>query len=936
MTVGFLTLVDEADELFAAPSPPSSHEPAAPEALSLIDTGSFNDWLLTVQIIERAKKRFREIENRLAPLVVALAGREFGTEPIPFGLEHVCGLFHDALQNLGASRRTRQALLIAFEQTAVKQLGELHAQLITVLQEAGLKTSDSPGGVGSRSPTVPDTPTASTPEPESGQLASAAAPIAAGTVALDLSALIIPGVTAHHTNAAATEHYTDLDQLIETLADFRPGDDTPGPLSEAIERCLETRGLSVDPETFDLMDLTANLIDAVVDDPLCDPAAAKLIRKLTGVLLITVVRGDVFFTQHHHIIRDFIDVVGVIRTGPQDPDGVLVERLTHLFDSLHHQDVSTVDFEKALALASPIHEHQQRDLAACLHNVRRRFEQQSGAVQAYAPEEMPASPQQTNLPLVWKTWLGRTQQLSIGDMLLVDIDKASSRVTTIAWRKDDATVFGLVYLDDLSNRKLTLQELAMDLFRANTQKIEGGRLSVTERALCTQLHRIHRQVKGAATNDPLSKLANRRFFAEQLRNALLRANNTFESDTLALIQLDNFPQLKSICGAAAAKQLLQRLGENLSRQVGEAGTVCRYKGPCFGVHLHAGDPDDVLALMQRYRRSVEEARCVFNRKPYPLSVTIGMASIRSDHSGNVNALLSEVAALLKEGLASGGNQVIAQSEPTDLGLGITRSLEPNVEDLIREERLGLRAQLVKPISDPELRPYFEVLLGVRDDDGGLQSPFPVISAAEARGEIGQLDRWVVSAVLDWLHADQTRLAGVEGYAVNLSGITLNEEPLADYIIEQLAGYGIPPEKLIFEVTETAGIDSLSVAQKLIHTLREQGCHFSLDDFGVGHGSFAYLRSLPVDKIKIDGMFIKELETQSHDHAVVSSINEIAHFMGHRTVAEFVENDEILAILRRIGVDYAQGYALHKPQPIDELDLGRLTVPDTQDLRVDAA
>ena len=211
----------------------------------------------------------------------------------------------------------------------------------------------------------------------------------------------------------------------------------------------------------------------------------------------------------------------------------------------------------------------------------------------------------------------------------------------------------------------------------------------------------------------------------------------------------------------------------------------------------------------------------------------------------------------------------------------------------------------------------EVLVRLRGEHGDLVPPGAFIPAAERYHLMPKIDRWVVSATLRWLAANLQRPGIASHYSINLSGQSLSDEGFLGFVVEQLEATGVPGEKICFEITETAAVATLGHAMRCVSVLKQKGCRFSLDDFGSGWSSFAYLKSLAVDFLKIDGSFVKDMARNPLDLAIVSSVVQIGHAMGLQTIAEFVETVEILNRLHGAGVDYAQGYAIGKPRPIDE-------------------
>ena len=240
-------------------------------------------------------------------------------------------------------------------------------------------------------------------------------------------------------------------------------------------------------------------------------------------------------------------------------------------------------------------------------------------------------------------------------------------------------------------------------------------------------------------------------------------------------------------------------------------------------------------------------------------------------------------------------------------------------------RLILNCQRIAPVqvASNGSRSHYEILLTMRDELGDLMPPSEFILAAETYNRVTMVDRWVVENVLTWMADHRNSLDSFGGFAINVSGHSVNDESFADFVLEQFSRMQAPTSKVCFEITETAAIANLDNARDFMNRMKIIGCRFSLDDFGTGLSSYSYLRNLPVDYVKIDGVFVKELEQRTpSDYAVVRSINEIGHYLGKKTIAEFVENDAILTQLREIGVDYAQGYGIEKPglalEPATEL------------------
>jgi EAL domain-containing protein (putative c-di-GMP-specific phosphodiesterase class I) len=246
-------------------------------------------------------------------------------------------------------------------------------------------------------------------------------------------------------------------------------------------------------------------------------------------------------------------------------------------------------------------------------------------------------------------------------------------------------------------------------------------------------------------------------------------------------------------------------------------------------------------------------------------------------------------------------------------------LAGRIDALMANGGLHLRCQMVTPISAGSvLLPYYEILLGITDHDGQIVPPMLFVPAIESLKRSHEIDIWVAKKVFAWIRANRALFSSIGGFSINLSALSLSHSEVLAFLLSELALADLPTEKIIFEITETAAIENYHVAREFMQQISSYGCKFSLDDFGSGYSSYSHLKNLRTCSLKIDGSFVKEMVQNPADYAMVKSMNDIGHSLGMKTVAEFVESAEILSMLREIGVDYAQGYIIHKPVPIDDL------------------
>ena len=432
----------------------------------------------------------------------------------------------------------------------------------------------------------------------------------------------------------------------------------------------------------------------------------------------------------------------------------------------------------------------------------------------------------------------------------------------------------------------------------------------------TELRGLANKVSYQATHDALTGLINRREFERRLGLLLESARQEDKQHALCYMDLDQFKIVNDTCGHVAGDELLRQLTTLLQAQVRERDTLARLGGDEFGVLLGNCRLDKAEEIAEEFCHTVREFRFVWQEKSFEIGASIGLVAIGTD-SGSTTDLLSAADAACYVAKDKGRNRVYVY-QPDDEEL-VARHGEmqwvSRINQALEENRFQLYFQPIVPLQNVNEKTHVEILLRMRDEADRLIFPMAFIPAAERFDLMPAIDRWVIRNVFSFCEA-----SGRDDitYAVNLSGASLSDAGLMEYLREQFSNYDVRPANLSFEITETAAISNLSEAIHFISELKMLGCRFSLDDFGSGLSSFAYLKNLPVDYLKIDGGFIRGIVDSPIDCAMVESINHIGHVMEIKTIAEFVENDEIYKCIKDLGVDYAQGYNIAKPKPLTDL------------------
>ncbi|MDB5801238.1 MAG: hypothetical protein JWL63_2177 [Rhodocyclales bacterium] len=443
----------------------------------------------------------------------------------------------------------------------------------------------------------------------------------------------------------------------------------------------------------------------------------------------------------------------------------------------------------------------------------------------------------------------------------------------------------------------------------------------------TQQRRLAEQISYQASHDALTDLVNRREFERRLTLALQKEDSTpsLTSKGLALmyLDLDQFKLVNDTCGHVAGDQLLIQIANLVRTRLRSEDTLARLGGDEFAILLENCPPEVALRVAESIRQCIRDLQFTWEDKSFTVGVSIGLVSRDGDQS--FADLLKSADSACYVAKEKGRNLVhVYRSADADL---IRRSGEmgwvARIEGALRDDRFELYMQPIAPLTwkagDAHL--HYEILVRMRDEEGVLVPPMAFIPAAERYGLMPRVDRWIVGHALDLLEARSP--SGPQfGLSINLSATSINQADFLPFLCEQLSTRNIRTSDVCFEITETAAIASLTQSSRMMHELKALGCRFSLDDFGSGMSSFSYLKHLPVDYVKIDGSFVKDIEEDLVDRAMVAAINNIAHVMGIYTVAEFVENDDIIKRLSTIGVDFVQGYAIGRPVPASELNAPR--------------
>lgn len=471
-------------------------------------------------------------------------------------------------------------------------------------------------------------------------------------------------------------------------------------------------------------------------------------------------------------------------------------------------------------------------------------------------------------------------------------------------------------LDNYANQTFSIiLNLIHSEVRGEARKVLMLRDITERKALESQLSYIE-------TYDPLTKMLNRKVFDGEVKQLIENAHKHNLSHVLAYFSIDQFHLINDSIGYASGEKLIINISEEIKKNVDKSvDIVGRVSANEFAVVFVDSKLSSAILRIQKILKSAEESKFVSLGQTYAITLSSGFVVVDEKTTSSARAIAEANTAC---NLASkrGGNGVLAyHSDNSDI-----QKLEGNLEWMmilkkaLQEDRFRMHAQAIHPLKLGEFsKPFhhYELLIRLNDEKGKPISPAEFISAAEYYSMMPRLDRWVVKHVLKKL-SKIPQQQPMPVFAINLSGQSLNEPQFLEFVQKKLKSSGVNPRMLCFEITEQVAVEDLSSINNFIATLKGLGCKFSLDDFGTGVSSYSYLRSLDVDYLKIDGSFVKNIIDDDVAKTMVQSINQVGHTMNLDIIAEYVENEEIIKILRQMGVDYGQGYGIAKPCPIEEV------------------
>lgn len=517
-------------------------------------------------------------------------------------------------------------------------------------------------------------------------------------------------------------------------------------------------------------------------------------------------------------------------------------------------------------------------------------------------------------------WSRLVEQLQVGDWLTIAAGTAGPEPMKLVWIGNVVEIYLFVNRDGSSRLDLGKLELA-GLLRSGAARImENLDEPLVDRAANSMLQNMHEKLLHSATHDPITELITRDEFVKRLKHEMGKLGDSHHM--LCHMEVLDFRLITNICGVEAGEQLLKRLARQTAERLRDYDIFARLGNNSFAILFKHCSAEEGYEKSKKLVRLLDDTHFQWQDKSFAVGVSMGLVPF-GDASFDVHQLLQQADSACISAECTSPSRVLMFSD-SDENLQRQNKLHEwigHIDNVLAQDRLFVRCQQIAPLNTSDANhQHYEILLGVRDEVGNIIPPDHFIPAVERCKRMPEIDRWIIGHVFAWIEQHREQFDRTDGFSINLSGQSINSEEFLELLTQILTTTNIRTDKLTFEITETVASENLAFTNRFIKTIKQFGCKFSLDDFGSGYSSYSYLKHLNVDYLKIDGTFVKDILNNRADVAIVKSMNEIAHSLGLKTIAEYVENQEIRDLLMQIGVDYGQGYAIHKPVPLSELVL----------------
>ncbi|MCP3672136.1 MAG: DUF1631 family protein [Gammaproteobacteria bacterium] len=534
-------------------------------------------------------------------------------------------------------------------------------------------------------------------------------------------------------------------------------------------------------------------------------------------------------------------------------------------------------------------------------------------------EQSSASRMATSKTKVEQSWLDLVAKIKQDDWIVEQRQQGHVRMLNLAWKNSTSTRYVFVDGDGKKSLDSENNHLALLFKQQQCSLLDNSNLPIVERTVNRLLKNTFEQIKNDNDMDELTNLLGRKGFRRELSELLNITTDLNDQHLMLELDIDQFSMVNDLCGFKGGDKLLQTVANIISNYLPENALLARIGDDEFGIIVRNCSMDEAYHIAETQRRALENLKYTWDGTAVSTTASVGITPINQSIR-SATEILNKASTACQQAIQDGGNCTRIY-QPTDSDIKKQEKLtqvSPIIEETLKQNKLTLFAQPITPLFLGEGEEHhYEILLRVKNNDGGWGSPEEFIQVAEQYNQMRSVDRWVINQVFSWLNNHHQEVDGT-GFSINLSAHSLDDETFQAFINTHLDQSPFPNERITLEITETSLIQHIDKAKELINEIKNKGVKFSLDDFGTGYASYSYLKDFPVDIVKIDGVFVKDILTDSSSYAMVKSITDVSHHMGKKVVAEYVESEAILIALREIEVDFAQGFEIGHPVPIINL------------------
>lgn len=741
--------------------------------------------------------------------------------------------------------------------------------------------------------------------------------------------------------AAAKAPTYKVDDLIKTLgkigtANVQPVKDTGDGRVSAGRRlmaALEKAGGSANQigrRERQIINVSDRIFQFVAKDQQVSGQIKEWIDRLEMPILKMALADETLFLDREHQVRQVINKIAqlemlVEESGRENPQNSMVKNaIEWIVDLVNNEFDSSPDvFDRAIKQLDILLNTQSQVYEQNVSTLMQKLKSKKAAL--VDDKEISSHDKWEVQEQVRKDWVKKVERIKERDWIVVDDGRGGEDRLRVGYVDKDKQQMALVNLLGQLDHGVTFTEIARELHDGEAKYVGSNNEPALDRAQYTMLEELHHELVEQAAHDHLTGLFDRRELYRRLESDLSTPGTEAGKEpdeilcSVAFIDIDQFRLVNDTCGYEGGDDYILSMSKELGRDLPEHYYLGRMGADEFAMVMPRTALDDAVDLLEERLEQIHSRKYSWKKHSFPRSVSIGLVHVRKAGE-TAEEVMQEAENSCATAKSMGGNRIMVY-HTGNRGLSHKRHVTKwgaELDRIIEQDGLYLRCQRIMPIRGGGMRKNkYEILLGVREMHGEKISDY-FLEAAEHYHRMPDIDRWVVQHSLQWMKDNARKLADLEAMSINLSGQSMNDEQFHDWITGILGKVDLPMEKICFEITETAGISNLSAASEFINRVRDCGCRFSLDDFGAGMSSYAYLKQLPVDYLKIDGAFVRDLVNNPNDEAVVKSVCEIGHFMDKRVIAEYVEDARTLKKLQSLKVDYAQGYAVEKPKLLSEL------------------